>query len=146
MALLTDPALAGKAISIVVVHSASFDAFLAHTDARTRAWIVATEFCGKPHTHTLLPALEGGIAEVLVGVKDASDVYALSHLPLKLPAGDYAIASHHDTLDPFAAALSWGLGSYQFSRYLKRRARRRIWFCPPVTLSPGPKKYSPPRH
>ncbi len=119
MALLTDPSLAGKAIPIVVVHSASFDAFLAHTDARTRAWIVATEFCGKPHTHTLLPALEGGIAEVLVGVKDAGDVYALSHLPLKLPAGDYAIASHHDTLDPFAAALSWGLGSYQFSRYKK---------------------------
>ena len=119
MTILTDPSLAASATPIIVIHSASFDAYLAHADVRTRAWITATEFRAKPHTHALVPANDGCIAQVLVGVKDAGDVYALSHLPLALPAGNYTISSHHDTLDPYVAVLSWELGSYQFSRYKK---------------------------
>ncbi len=119
MTILTDPSVAANATPIVVIHSASFDAYLAHADARARAWITATEFRAKPHTHALMPSSDGSIAQVLVGVKDAGDVYALSHLPLALPAGNYTISSHHDTLEPYAAVLSWGLGSYQFSRYKK---------------------------
>ncbi|MEP7156224.1 MAG: leucyl aminopeptidase family protein [Betaproteobacteria bacterium] len=121
MALITEisPAHSDKAIPLVVIHSANFEAFLAHADARTRAWLEATEFRGRPHTHAMVPSAEGGIGQVLVGVRDAGDIYALSHLPLTLPAGDYTLASHHDTLDPYAAALSWGLGSYQFTRYRK---------------------------
>ena len=119
MTILTDPSVAVSATPIIIIHSASFDGYVAHADDHTRAWIAATEFRAKPHTHALLPDPKGGIAQVLVGVKDAGDVYALSHLPLALPAGTYAISSHHDTLDPYAAALSWGLGSYQFSRYKK---------------------------
>ena len=121
MALVTDLSRADHAVPIVVIHSANFDAYLAHTDARTRTWLNATEFRARPHTHALVPAPEGGIAQVLVGVKDAGDVYALSHLPLALPAGDYKISSHHDALDSYAATLSWGLGSYQFTRYKKAR-------------------------
>jgi leucyl aminopeptidase len=122
MALVTDPSLAAKAIPIVVIHSENFEAYLAHADARTRTWLSATGFRANPHTHALVPATDGGVAQVLVGVADAGDVYALSHLPLALPAADYALSTHHDTLDPYAAALGWGLGSYQFTRY-KRPAR-----------------------
>ena len=100
MTILTDPTLATGATPIIIIHSARFDAYLAHADARTRAWITATEFRAKPHTHALVPASDGSIAQVLVGVKDAGDVYALSHLPLALPVGVYAISSHHDALDP----------------------------------------------
>ena len=117
MAIITDLSAAGNASPIVVIHSASFDAFLAHADARTRSWLLATGFNAKAHTFALIPSPEGAVEKVLVGVKDAGDVYALSHLPLSLPVGSYSISSHHDTLDPYAAALSWGLGSYQFDRY-----------------------------
>ena len=117
MAIITDLSAAGNASPIVVIHSASFDAFLAHADARTRSWLLATGFKAKAHTFALIPSPEGAVEQVLVGVKDAGDVYALSHLPLSLPTGSYSISSHHDTLDPYAAALSWGLGSYQFDRY-----------------------------
>ena len=117
MAIVVDSVRAAKAVPIVVVQSESFDAYLAHTEARTRAWLCATEFRGRPHTHALVPSANGGIAQVLVGIKDANDVYALSHLPLAVPAGDYTIATHHDTLTDFAAAFSWGLGCYQFTRY-----------------------------
>ena len=119
MTIRTDMSLAAKATPIVVIHEGNFDAYLAHADARTRAWLSANAFRAKPHTHALLPSPEGAIAQVLVGVKDADDVYALSHLPFALPVGEYTIASHHDMLAPTAAALSWGLGSYQFARYKK---------------------------
>src|SRR5690606_7904667 len=63
---------------------------------------------------------DGGLAGVLVGVSDSDDPFALSGLPLLLPAGDYCL---HDTLgeriDPARAALGWGLGAYQFDRYRK---------------------------
>ena len=125
MSIITDSSRAANAIALVVIHGENFDGFLAHADARTRAWLAATEFRATPHTHALVPATEGGIAQVLVGIRDAGDVHALSHLPLALPVGDYTIFTHHDTLDPFAAALSWGLGSYQFSRY-KQPARAPV--------------------
>ena len=117
MAIVVDSVRAAKAVPIVVVQSESFDAYLAHTEARTRAWLCATEFRGRPHTHALVPSANGGIAQVLVGIKDANDVYALSHLPMALPISDYTIATHHDSLTDFAAAFSWGLGCYQFTRY-----------------------------
>ena len=119
MTLITDPARAAAATPIVVVHIGNFDAFRAHADARTRAWLAATEFRAKPHVHALLPDVNGGIGQVLVTVRDAGDIYALAHLPLALPPGDYTLATHHDPLDEYAAALGWGLGSYQFSRYRK---------------------------
>jgi leucyl aminopeptidase len=121
--LLIDAAQAPHATPIVVIHSSNYDAFLSHTDARTKAWLTATGFRAKPHTHALVPGADGAIAQVLVGVRSADDPYALSHLPFALPPGDYTVASHHDALDPFSAALSWGLGSYQFTRY--RQASRQ---------------------
>lgn len=119
MTLITDPARAAAATPIVVVHIGNFDAFIAHTDARTREWLAATEFRAKPHAHALLPATDGSIGQVLVTVRDAGDIFALAHLPLALPPGDYTLATHHDPLDAYAAALGWGLGAYQFSRYRK---------------------------
>ena len=119
MAFITDSSMAAKAVALVIIHSKNFDAYLAHAEPRTRAWLAANEFRAKPHTHLLVPGVNGELAQVLVGVRNAGDVYALSHLPLALPAGDYTIATHHDMLDPYAAALGWGLGSYQFARYKK---------------------------
>ena len=119
MAIITDLSAVASATPVVVVHSSNFDAYLAHADSRTRSWLVATGFNAKAHTHALIPTAEGALEQVLVGIKDAGDVYALSHLPLSLPAGNYAVSSHHDTLASYATALSWGLGSYQFDRYKK---------------------------
>ena len=119
MALITDPSMAVNAVPIVVIRSENFAAFLAHTDAPTRTWLSATDFLATPYTHALVPTPEGRVAQVLVGIRDASDVFALSHLPRALPSGVYSISSHRDSLDSFAAAFSWGLGSYQFTRYKK---------------------------
>jgi leucyl aminopeptidase len=119
--LFVDAAQSATATPLVIIHSRNFDVWRSHADARTRAWLSATGFEAKPHTFALVPAAEGGIAQVLVGIKAADDPHALSHLPLALPEGTYAITTHHDALDPYAAALSWGLGAYQFTRYKKNR-------------------------
>ena len=119
MALITDPHRAASAIPIVAVCHDNIDAFLAHAEALTRNWLQSTHFRAKPHTHALVPTPDGGVAKVVVGIKNANDLYALAHLPLTLPPGDYALATHHDVLDVNVAALSWGLGCYQFTRYKK---------------------------
>ena len=117
MSIITDPQRAANAIPIVAVRHDNIDAFLAHTDALTRNWLQSTGFRAKPHTHALIPAPDCGIAQVVVGIRNANDIYALAHLPLTSPPGDYTLASHHDALDVNVAALGWGLGCYQFTRY-----------------------------
>jgi leucyl aminopeptidase len=119
MSIVTDLSRSANATPLTIVHTDNYTAFLGHADARAKTWLAATDFRGRPGSHALIPSADGGIAEVVVGVKRAEDIYALAHLPLALPAGDYLIASHHDTLDEFAALLGWGLGSYQFTRYKK---------------------------
>ncbi|MBL8511419.1 MAG: leucyl aminopeptidase family protein [Betaproteobacteria bacterium] len=131
MSYLLNPADAGTTTPLIIVHSAHYVAWLERADARIRSWLTATDFRAARHSHALLPAADGGIEAVLVGVSDANDPYALAHLPLNLPMGDYALASHHDSLAPYAAALSWGLGCYQFTRYKKAsRASARLVITP----------------
>ncbi len=126
MTVSTDLSHAAAATPLVIVHSANYDAFLAHADARTRAWLAGTGFAGKPHTFALVPGEAGNIESVVVGTRNAHDPYALSHLPFALPAGDYRLATHHDALDDFSAALSWGLGCYQFAKYRSPRSTARL--------------------
>src|SRR5690606_37277365 len=66
----------------------------------------------------VLADARGALAAVLVGIADSDDVHAFSALPLLLPTGRYRL---HESLgvdmDAERAALGWGLGAYQFSRY-----------------------------
>lgn len=116
---------APDACPIHPVTASDLPAFLAALDVNSRNWLQATGFKAAPATHALIPSLEGGIAAVVAGIRAYDDVYALSHLPLALPAA--ANAQHYRLADDaaissFAAALSWQLGAYQFNRY--RRAPR----------------------
>ena len=106
------------AIPLTAVATENYANYLNGVDARTRKWLTATDFRAKPYTHALIPDAEGGVAGVVVGVTPG-DVYALSHLPLALPTGDYALAASADAPDEFHAALGWGLGEYQFAKYRK---------------------------
>ncbi|MBI3714801.1 MAG: leucyl aminopeptidase family protein [Betaproteobacteria bacterium] len=107
-----------RAVPLTAVTIENYASYLNGADARVKKWLAATDFRAKPYTHALIPDAEGGVASVLVGVT-AGDVYALSHLPLALPAGDYALTASVDAPDEFHAALGWGLGEYQFTKYRK---------------------------
>jgi leucyl aminopeptidase len=106
-----------RATPIVTVLQANFAAFLDTQSPKVRAWLAVSGFSARPHTFALIPNDDGKIEKVIVGVSNASDIFALSHLPFQLPHGTYALADQ--TLSDYAAVLSWQLGTYQFSRYKK---------------------------
>jgi leucyl aminopeptidase len=85
-----------------------------------RRWLLATGFNGSPDSFVLVPDGQGGIAEVWAGVRSADHPWALAALPRALPEGRYRLADDDAVglkVDPFAAALSWSLGAYGFSKY-----------------------------
>ena len=115
------------AVALVALTPADLDGYLAQASERTRRWVAAQQFRAQPPSHCLVPDAEGGIQEVLVGVSGANDLYALAHLPLTLPPGDYALSDRGVPLDGARAALGFALGSYQFTRYKQaRRAPARL--------------------
>jgi leucyl aminopeptidase len=96
---------------------------LATLNEAQRRWAQAAGFEGKPHTFCTVPGARGEIERVLVGVRDANDPWALAHLPLKLPAGRYALAKATVAPAEDQAAFGWALGSYQYTRYRKPRRK-----------------------
>jgi leucyl aminopeptidase len=119
MTITTESSRLAGAIPIIAVKTGDYANFLGTLNETSRAWLAATDFRAQPHTHALLPGADGRIAQVLVGVRETTEIYALSHLPLALPAGTYTLAN--DGIDAYAAALGWQLGAYQFSRYKKAK-------------------------
>ncbi len=105
------------ATPLVAVLTQDFATFAESQPPKVRAWIGVSGFTAKPHSFVVVPNDAGGIDKVIVGVASANDMFALSHLPFALPHGTYALADK--TLNDYAAALSWLLGTYQFSRYKK---------------------------
>ena len=111
--------------SCVPVHLATREQFprlVAGMPAASRQWLATLGFNGAPDTHALLPDGQGGLQAVWAGVRSADHPWALSALPRALPTGRYRLA---DTglgeaglpADAQAAAMSWQLGAYAFSRY-----------------------------
>ena len=100
-------------IPIIAIQTSAYKNYLASSNDATRAWLAATDFRANAHTHALIPDASGRIAQVLVGIRDADDIYAFSHLPFSLPPGRYSIAKDEN------AVLSWQLGGYQFTKYKK---------------------------
>ena len=88
-----------------------------------RRWAQASGFDGSPETFLALPDAKGGIAAVLAGVRDASDPWALAHLPARLPRGRYSLGKGAVPIAPEHAAFAWELGSYEFARYRKPRRK-----------------------
>ena len=122
-------AAAPDATPVVTVTTDQFAKFVDGQDAKTRNWLAVSGFSAKPHSYALLPRDDGKIDRVIVGVQNIDDIYALAHLPFSLPLGTYMLAST-STIKVGAAALSWLLGSYQFSRYKKEPKAASILALP----------------
>ncbi|TXK59792.1 leucyl aminopeptidase family protein [Alkalisalibacterium limincola] len=86
-------------------------------------WIWSQNFQAEPNTCLVVPGDDGRPALALAGVADASDPFALAHLPLQLPPGDYRLEAVDgvDAPDPLQSLVGWGLGAYRFDRYLTAR-------------------------
>ena len=121
---LKKPALA--CVPVHLTDRAQFSALTAGLPAASRQWLDTLGFTGAPDSHALLPDEQGRLQAVWAGVRSASHPWALSALPRALPAGRYRLADPglgEDGLagDAQAAAMSWQLGAYHFSRYKPAR-------------------------
>ncbi|MCS3453252.1 MULTISPECIES: leucyl aminopeptidase family protein [Bradyrhizobium] len=107
------------ATPITFVTKATWDAIRGELPAPARQFSAANDFAAKPGKSLVLPAADGGIAQVLFGLEDADhkarDPFRPGALPGLLPPGVYRFANApHDTR---LAALAFALGCYRFGRY-----------------------------
>ncbi|MCC8970611.1 leucyl aminopeptidase family protein [Bradyrhizobium brasilense] len=112
------------ATPITFVTKATWDAIQGELPAPTRQFAAANGFAAKPGKLLVLPAADGGIAQVLFGLEDADhkarDPFRPGALPGLLPPGVYRFANApHDTR---LAALAFALGCYRFGRYRTNKA------------------------
>lgn len=95
-------------------------------DAAQR-WAQSQGFSAQPGSSLCLPAENGALSAVIVGVGHADDLWSLAALPLALPEGSYRLDARGLALQPAAVIIGWGLGAYQFNRYRKpARAPARL--------------------
>jgi leucyl aminopeptidase len=69
----------------------------------------------------IVPATDGGVERVLLGIGDGADAMVIGALAQNLPAGDYRLAFMPKEFAPNLAATAWGLGAYRFDRYKKQK-------------------------
>ena len=99
--------------------------------AATRAWLEASGFAGKPGELALLPSPGGrgavGAAFVFAGDGSPEDFWRLASLPMRLPAAAWRVEGALEPAVATRAAIAWGVGAYQFTRYRKpARAPARL--------------------
>jgi leucyl aminopeptidase len=105
-------------VPILPVRKADLPALLDGTPAAA-AWVCALGFAGEPGSHCALPAGDGRIERVLLGVGD-EPMWDWAALPEKLAAGVYRIEAPLPADEASNAAFGWALATYRFERYRKR--------------------------
>jgi leucyl aminopeptidase len=111
----------GVSIPIWLARDADWARQAGLTKAQLR-WAEAQGFKGEGRKPLLLPAGDGSLAGVVLGLGTARErdpmdkaELAVGLLPALLPAGRYRLAGGVE--DAELAAVAWGLGAYRFRRY-----------------------------
>jgi leucyl aminopeptidase len=118
------------AITIHLVDSAGYEAWLTTQPANVRTILSAQCFTGSPDNLALVPSADSWFA--VVGIRDAANptTWCLARAAESLPENSYRLA----TGTPGPAALGWILAHYNFNRY-KRDA---LPTGPRTLLTPDP--------
>lgn len=82
-------------------------------------WLTTLSFAVKPGSFVLLPGSEGQLNQVLLILNDPFDFWSFGLLPNVLPEGRYHYENITDKNFFHRAAMAWGLGAYEFTRYKK---------------------------
>ena len=108
---------AQKSIPIITVIEKELDNWLSSQSSKIQNWVNTTNFRGKSGCISFIADEEGNLEKVLVGMSNAQDCSVFGQLAAQLPKGNYRIDVPLSNQELAAAALSWGLGSYQFAKY-----------------------------
>ena len=117
-----------NAVSLILMKRSDFTAWRDQQTLHVQAWLTSHTFNGSGGTFLAIPGGEGNVEMVAVGVNDANDPYALSHLPTMLPPQNtYRISATSPLkVDAAVAMLGWGLGAYRFNRYIETKPVARL--------------------
>jgi leucyl aminopeptidase len=114
------------AIPVAALTKDRLPAWLAEALERERNWLTAVGFSAEPEKLAMVPADNGRLARVVVGLGEGSDLgagmWALAGLPDALPEGSYRLETAPDGADPTRLALGWALATYAFTRYRVKKA------------------------
>lgn len=145
IARFADGAADAQTVEVTAVPKAEWKAWLAAQPARTRGWLEALgrgKF--KPGEWTAIPTDDTGtpaLRQVVVGVENASSIWAYASLPGSLPAGrSYrlsVVGASAGAREATAAALSWALGSYEYDFLKTSVVPRRVQPARPTLLWPA---------
>jgi len=115
-----------SAIPVVALTKDGLPAWLDAAPQRERNWLTAIGFSADPGKLALIPAADGGLARVALGLGEEGNpgagMWALAGLPDALPEGSYRLESAPDGADPTQLALGWALATYAFTRYRVKKA------------------------
>ncbi len=115
-------------IPVYCVSASGLDAWLSKQTPAHQAWVKQIAFKAKEHTHCALPAAQGGIEAILVGISEKPDLWSYAHLPVALPADEYEIREVPPGVSLTQLALGVRLGAYQFTPFKSAGKRAPVTF------------------
>ena len=99
-------------IPLVPLTSEEFKAWLSEQAPPTQRWLVTQNFTAKAGEIALLPQPDGALAQVLFGVTDEHDAWALAKVAARVPQGVYTLEVDYTAAQWEFSALAWGLAHY----------------------------------
>jgi leucyl aminopeptidase len=111
-------------VALMPVTEAGLAGFVSHLPDSQQRWLKNSGFKAKAGQSCLVPAEDGGLAFVAFGQSGKGWLGQLAELPSALPEGNYHLESDWDQQQRTQACLGWGLASYRFERYLKKKDTR----------------------
>jgi leucyl aminopeptidase len=111
-------------LPIHLVALSSYLDWLDEQDVHIKHWLSSQGFEAKAGAWSLIPGNSGHLAGC-VFIQDGLDIWTLGDLPQSLPAGVYELGNLDDDGVYAKLATGWGLGAYQFERYMSKPAENR---------------------
>lgn len=106
-----------NAIPITVLTTELLPAWAEQQSDFVKAWLKNTGYIAKPESISLIPDAQGQINRVCIGTNFPNNYWVLGNLSTQLPPGIYYLDGILDANIQKQAAIAWGLGAYQFTRY-----------------------------
>ena len=124
--VLISPADAKETIPLHALRPQDLEAFLARRKAGVRSQAEAAGFKASARQTCAVLRADGRVEMALAGLGGAEtpSPIAVRAAAVKLPAGDYRLASAPRGLPAVHAAVAWALGAYVYDRYKPKADRR----------------------
>ena len=85
------PSASKSTIPVTALTRKTLSAWLSRQSAKVQRWVKSTHFAANDGEISLVPATDGGLGRVLVGVAAVDDPWGYAALPARLPKGRYRL-------------------------------------------------------